>query len=483
MDGGDVPGSGMESQRENHSVEKSLNVWQSQRRQVLQGGGMVALTSLMSATATAQNHTIQAVHNSNSLQQGEFPDGFLWGAATAGHQVEGGNINSDSWLLENMKPTLFDEPSGDACDHYHRFGEDIALLPELGLNTFRFSLEWSRIEPEPGQFSLAEIDHYRRVLQTCHRMGVTPMVTYNHFTTPRWFAGMGGWESPNASQLFARYCAMVTSQLGELMGMVTTLNEPNLIQLLFGIPGLQQTKLGTIEDQEIIRKAGERMGTGLFSSWVFGDYEHIHRGLLLAHRTGYEAIKTERPELQVGVSIAMEDDQVVEPGGEGMLDKKQSLAYVPWFDVARRHADFFGVQCYSRCRIGPSGRLPPEPGVPLTDMGYEFYPEALEGALRYTHQHLKIPLYVTENGVATTDDTRRIEYIRRAVAGVSHCLASDIDVRGYIHWSLLDNFEWLDGYRPHFGLVSVDHKTFHRHIKPSAVYLGEIARHNHLMEG
>jgi beta-glucosidase len=151
MDGGDVPGSGMESQRENHSVEKSLNVWQSQRRQVLQGGGMVALTSLMSATAMAQNHTTQAVRNSNSLQQGEFPDGFLWVAATAGHQVEGGNINSDSWLLENMKPTLFDEPSGDACDHYHRFGEDIALLPELGLNTFRFSLEWSRIEPEPGQ--------------------------------------------------------------------------------------------------------------------------------------------------------------------------------------------------------------------------------------------------------------------------------------------------------------------------------------------
>ncbi len=446
--------------------------YRKQRRHLMRAGGALVLAQAARANAAAQGGGL--------LEPGEFPRGFLWGAATAGHQVEGGNINSDSWLLENLHPTLFDEPSGDACDHYHRFDQDITMLADLGLGTFRFSLEWSRIEPEPGQFSLAAIDHYRRVLASCRRAGVQAMVTYNHFTVPRWFAGQGGWEASDASQFFARYCAMVTSYLGADMTMATTLNEPNLTQLLFGIPGLQQNKLGTIEDHDIIRKAGERMGTGRFSSWIFGDYEHIHHGLLLAHRKAYEAIKTERPELPVGVSIAMEDDQVAEAGGEAMLDKKRSLAYQPWFELARRHADFFGVQCYSRCRIGPSGRLPPEPGVPLTDMGYEFYPEALEGALRYAHQHLRVPLYVTENGIATTDDTRRVEYIRRALAGVRRCLDSGLDVRGYIHWSLLDNFEWLEGYRPRFGLVAVDHTTFRRSIKPSAVYLGNIARHNRL---
>lgn len=447
-----------------------MNQQQRQRRHWLQGSGALVLAG-MGATPALGSH---------SLAPGEFPRGFLWGAATAGHQVEGGNVNSDSWLLENMHPTLFDEPSGDACDHYHRFDQDIAMLADLGFNTFRFSLEWSRIEPEPGQFSLAEIDHYRRVMESCHRAGVQTMVTYNHFTVPRWFAALGGWESPNAGQIFARYCAMVASYLGDGMTMATTLNEPNLTQLLFGIPGLQQNKLGTIEDQDIIRKAGERMGTGRFSSWIFGDYEHIHHGLLLAHRQAYQAIKTERPNLPVGVSIAMEDDQVAEPGGEDMLARKRRLAYEPWFEVTRHHGDFFGVQCYSRCRIGPAGRLPPEPKMPLTDMGYEFYPEALAGALRYTHEQVKLPLYVTENGLASTDDTRRVEYIRRALTGVTQCLADGIDIRGYIHWSLLDNFEWLEGYRPRFGLVLVDHQTFRRSIKPSATYLGQIARHNRL---
>ncbi|NDU85451.1 MAG: glycoside hydrolase family 1 protein [Ferrovum sp.] len=411
----------------------------------------------------------------------EFPYGFLWGAATAGHQVEGGNINSDSWLLENMEPTLFDEPSGDACDHYYLFDQDIAMLSDLGLNTFRFSIEWSRVEPEAGQFSRAQIDHYRRVLESCQRHGVHAMVTFNHFTTPRWFAGLGGWEHPESSRLFARYCGWVMRHLGEWMSYATTLNEPNLMQLLFGIPGLEQSKLGTIKDQEIIRKAGERVGTGRFSSWVFGDMEPIRQGLLAAHQAAYEAIKTVRPNLPVGVSLAMEDDQAVGPGAEAMLERKRRLAYEPWFDMARRHADFLGVQAYSRARIGKYGRLPPEPGMPLTDMGYEFYPEALEGVIRYTHAHLKLPLYVTENGVATTDDSRRVTYIHRAVAGVARCLLSGIDVRGYVHWSLLDNFEWLEGYRPRFGLVAVDRQTFQRHIKPSATYLGEIARQNRLV--
>ena len=441
---------------------------QQARRQFLSAGTTLLASALLPAT--------QARASAAPMFQG-FPQGFLWGAATAGHQVEGNNVSSDSWLLENMQPTLFEEPSGDACDHYRLFSQDIGLLADLGLNTFRFSLEWARIEPEYGLFSNAQLDHYRQVLDACRARGIIPMVTFSHFTVPRWFAGRGGWEHADGPQLFARFCTTAARALGAGMGYATTLNEPNLTRLLFGIPGLESSRLGTATDLKILRLAGERCGTGRFSSWIFGSLEQIHQGLLNAHRLGYQAIKAERPGLPVGVSLAMTDDQAVTPEAIPMRERKRALAYQPWFEsINAGHADFIGVQSYSRSRIGPEGMLPPEPGMPLTDMGYEFYPEALEAVIRYTRSQVPVPIYVTENGVATTDDTRRVEYIRRAVQGVARCLQDTLDVRGYIHWSLLDNFEWLEGYKPRFGLVAVDRTTFARTIKPSAHYLGQIAR-------
>src|SRR5215831_2945658 len=143
-----------------------------------------------------------------------FPEGFLWGGATAAQQVEGNNINSDLWVLEHIEPTLFVEPSLDACDHYHRFADDIKLLASLGLNTYRFSIEWARIEPERGQFSLSAFEHYRRMLAACHENGVTPMVTFYHFSSPRWFAAMGGWEKSAAPDLFVRYAERSAKHLG-----------------------------------------------------------------------------------------------------------------------------------------------------------------------------------------------------------------------------------------------------------------------------
>ena len=161
-----------------------------------------------------------------------FPSDFLWGSSTAGHQVEGGNVNADIWPLEWAEGSQFVEPSLDACDHYHRYGEDIATLAELGLNAYRFSVEWSRIEPEPGAFSRAALDHYRRMVGTCLEHGVTPVVTYCHFTTPRWFAGAGGWAAADAPDRFGRYAERVTEHLGDLLPWVATLNEPNVLDLM-----------------------------------------------------------------------------------------------------------------------------------------------------------------------------------------------------------------------------------------------------------
>src|SRR4051812_34563611 len=162
----------------------------------------------------------------------KFPDSFLWGVAGAAHQVEGGNVNSDAWVLEHIPNSPYVEPSGDACDHYHRYPQDIALIASLGFTTYRFSIEWARIEPEPGEFSFAALEHYRRMLAACHEHGLTPIVTYHHMTSPRWFAAKGGWEVLGNADFFARYCERATAHLGDLIGAACTLNEPNLGLLL-----------------------------------------------------------------------------------------------------------------------------------------------------------------------------------------------------------------------------------------------------------
>jgi beta-glucosidase len=173
-----------------------------------------------------------------------FPDGFLWGVATAAHQIEGGNWNSDWWEFEHAPGTQVVEPSGDACDSFHRYPDDIRLVKEFGLAAYRFSIEWARIEREEGFFSRSALDHYRRMLACCHEHGVLPVVTFHHFTTPRWLAAQGGWENPATADRFARFCERAVAHLGDLIGMGCTINEPNVVSTagyLLGIfpPGRQ----------------------------------------------------------------------------------------------------------------------------------------------------------------------------------------------------------------------------------------------------
>ncbi|WP_020654728.1 glycoside hydrolase family 1 protein [Massilia niastensis] len=406
-----------------------------------------------------------------------FPKGFLWGAAIAGHQAEGDNVNSDAWFLENLQPTEFKEPSGSAVDHYRLFDQDIAMLASVGLNTFRFSIEWARVEPVEGMFSVAALEHYRDVLQACRKRGIKTAVSFNHFINPRWFAARGGWEAEGAPQLFARYCDKVARHLGHLMDVATTFNEPNLPRLLFGIPGPLAGMADNPRMREMLGKAGQLSGTGKFSAWIFGDFAKIEAGLLQGHELGYKAIKAVHPKLPVGLSIAIADDQAVD-GGEAMRDRKRAIAYEPWFKAVTQHGDFIGVQTYTRELIGPEGVRPPPKGAEITSGHMEYYPQALEATIRYTAQNVKLPIYVTENGISTEDDTRRVAYIGTAVQSVAKCLKDGIDVRGYIHWSLVDNFEWIFGYGPRFGLISVDRSTMKRTIKPSAWVLGKIARAN-----
>lgn len=443
------------------------------RREMLRVASAASLAGAMGKFSFAQ-----AAGGSAADKTKTFPDKFLWGCATAGHQVEGNNTNSDFWTMEHLPQSMFKDPSGDACDHYHLYPQDIAMLADLGFNTYRFSLEWARIEPEEGFFSNAELDHYRRMLACCQEHHLTTMLTYSHFSIPRWFAIKGGWQSANAAGLYARFCEKATRHLGDLVGYASTLNEPDVPQLLnwFTLPGMPNDMSIADMMQEALANVRKQLNAPQFADFFLGDAKKTRDGLLAAHAKGKDAMKSVRPDMPVGFNLAMTDDQ---PAPEDShLEEKRADVYGPWLEAAK-HCDYMGVQTYSRSIVGKKD-LPPPKGAELTQVGMEFYPDCVEHVVRYASKEIKVPIIVTENGIATEDDTRRIEYYQRALAGLKHAIDDGIDVRGYIAWSLMDNFEWMEGYTPKFGLVAVDLNTQKRTIKPSGAILGNIARRNAL---
>jgi len=411
---------------------------------------------------------------------GAFPAGFLWGCATSAHQVEGSNTSSDIWMLEHLPKSIFKEPSGDASDHYHLYPQDIEMLASLGFNTYRFSLEWARIEPEEGFFSRAQLEHYRRMLAACREHNLTPMLTYSHLSLPRWFAMQGGWEQKAAADLFARYCDRATRHLGDLIGYVTTLNEPNTPQMLkwLNLPASELPSWISLPLALRFERLRVRMQLDApdFSNLLLGNAERTRDGLLAAHAKGKDAIKSIRPDLPTGFTLTMSDD--VPANNDSRIADKREEVYGPWLDAAR-HCDYLGVQPYTRTIVGKIDQAPPK-GVEVTQTGMEFYPECVGDVVRYAARETGVPIIITESGIATEDDSRRVEYTRRALASLKSAMDDGVDVRGYVAWSLIDNFEWHHGYKAKFGLIAVDFKTQQRTIKPSARMLGEIARRNSL---
>jgi beta-glucosidase len=398
-----------------------------------------------------------------------FPDSFLVGAAVSAHQVEGGNVNSDWWWWEHIESTPCHEPSGDACDFYHRYREDVSLLAGFGLNAFRFSIEWARIEPAEGEFSRAALDHYRRVLEACRESNVMPVVTFHHFTLPRWLNEAGGFASERFPALFERYCDRAAAALGDLIGVACTINEPQGLGSSGYLLGINPP--GHTDDREGAQRAVDN--------------------LLEAHRLGAAAIRS-RFNIPVGVTLAMPDIQYEDGAQPGDSSLEVESRVIDWFLELAKKDEFVGVQTYTRFRIGPEG--PRSPGHDWSDlqremtesetttqMGYEDYPQALGGAIRRAAKSCPgLPILVTESGIATAHDERRIAYMEAALREVQACLAEGIDVRSYLYWSWLDNFEWALGYAPTFGLVGVDRQTFARHPKPSAAWLGNVARNRSL---
>lgn len=419
----------------------------------------------------------------------KFDKGFLLGASTAAHQVEGNNTHSDFWAMEQMEYSSFDEPSLDAVDHYHHFKEDIDLMAGAGLNAYRFSIEWARIEPEHGKFDESEIAHYREVLEYCREKGIEPVVTMHHFSSPKWLIEEGGWENEETIGKFADYCAYTVRQLGSLMQYVCTINEANMGIQMAAITARYAKMMQSSENSNL--QVGVNLGGNAFAERmqkqaeenqkVFGTVkpETFLSGrtkagdeiIMQAHQAAKTAMKQICPELKVGLTLSLHDIQPL-PGGEALAKKEweeEFLHYLPYL----REDDFFGLQNYTRTLIGKEGTLPVPKGTETTQMGYEFYPQALGHVIRTVYQELKLPILVTENGIGTADDKRRIAFIEEALKGVAECKEDKIPVIGYLHWSLLDNFEWQKGFSRTFGLIAVDRTTQKRYPKESLGYLGQ----------
>jgi len=443
------------------------------------------LAAAAGATVLAATGAVSAAFANTVAADKKFPKNFRWGVATAGHQIEGNNVNSDFWLLENIEPSTFVERSGDACDSYHRYEEDIALLAGLGFNAYRFSLEWARIEPTRGQFSTAELDYYRRVIECCLRHRIDPAVTFMHGTTPRWFAAAGGWLNPEAPALFARFCSAAAKALGSEMAFAFTINEPQVVKTFRAIEASAKY-FGKHDELEQAAHAAAAKATGSerFVTMNFPDINGMTPQLIAGHEQGFAAIKAERSSLPVGVTLNIIDFQ---PGSEDSpYQEVRQRAYGEWLECVRRAGDFVGVQIYRQIPVPGKGKvLPAPPPMPFAEgadlMSNLARPEALRNGVDYVHAETKKPIMVTENGIQTDNDARRVWYVDAALAGLQESIARGVPVLGYFHWSLLDNFEWEQGYKPKFGLFAVDRTTFKRTPKPSAAHLGRIARGNGLM--
>lgn len=377
-----------------------------------------------------------------------FPSDFLWGASTAAHQVEGNNVNSDWWQREHghLPGAPVEEPSGDAADSFHRYPEDMRLLAAAGLNTYRFSIEWARIEPERGFVSRAMLDHYRRMVSTARDLGLEPMVTLHHFTNPVWFAREGGWHSDGAVDLFARFVEAALPVLDEV-DLVCTINEPNMVSVL--------------ADPEV----------GFPSAGLPPGVPAVTDRLIAAHKSAVELARGAGS--RAGWSIATQAYQPL-PGAEQVAAEYGYSREDVFLDAAAGD-DWVGVQAYTRTKIGSDGPVAAPDDVERTLTGWEYYPPAIGDGIRNSWKRNSTPVYITENGIATADDSRRIDYTTGALQTIAQCMEEGVDVRGYLHWSALDNYEW-GSYRPTFGLIGWDPVTFERRPKPSLAWLGSIAQ-------
>jgi len=408
----------------------------------------------------------------------KFPDGFLWGASTSAHQVEGNNHNSWSeWEKRNAHrlPGLaearwqrwqqgrFPEMSkpqnyisGRSANHHHLFEKDFDLAKSLGHNAHRFSIEWSRIEPEEGRFNQKEIEHYKKVLEALRARGMEPFVTLWHWTTPLWLERKGSWENPVIVEYFEKYVDVLAEALGDVVTFWITLNEP-----------------------EVFTGHSFRRGVWPPQRKGYFAYRRAIRNLVAAHKCAYSIIKKHSPDAKVGVA----KHNIYFEAYKGRMFNR-ILKYVAdkwwndWFlNKIYGYQDIVTLNHYHHRRINYGFHRNEDKYV--SDLGWELYPESLAQAARELAKY-KLPIYVTEHGLADADDSRRAWFLHESLMHLHQAMEDGAPVKGYLYWSLLDNFEWDKGFWPRFGLVEVDYETLERKVRSSAQFYKRICETNTL---
>lgn len=428
---------------------------------------------------------------SNTQDSQRFPEGFLWGAATSSHQVEGGNRLNDWWYWEQEGRVR--EKSGDACRQYELFRNDLDIAQSLHHNAHRLSIEWSRVEPEPGKWNEEAIRHYQEVIAAVRERGMEPVVTLHHFTNPMWLFKLGGWTSDECIYHFERYTNKMAQALGPQVRYWLTINEPLIYIYIGHIIG--EWPPGEKSPQSALK---------VFKNFLLG-HQHAYRVLHGVYREkGWQ---------------------------KPMVSFAQHVAYhapcspwsvKDWFSTYIRHIfftrlpfeamlrgylffpgifaeklpmkgclDFIGINYYTREFIHFDKLSFPEIFGDMcsmkhhkdiakrNDMGWESYPEGLYHTLLEVKRY-NLPILITENGTCTPDDRDRWDFILAHVQKIRQAMKRGANVIGYLYWSLLDNFEWARGFDPRFGLVEVDYKTQSRKVRESAVKYGNVCRENSL---
>lgn len=416
-----------------------------------------------------------------------LPEDVLLGCATAAHQVEGG-LDNDWTRMEREHPERIRDGSvsGIACDHHARYRDDLGLLAGMRHSAHRFSIEWSRVEPREGVFDGEALRHYRDVVHTCRCLGLEPLVTLHHFTLPAWLAARGGVLDADAPRLFARFAALCAATVGDEVRWWITINEPSVLAVfgyLYGEwPPLQRGARGFLA-----ALAGlARMHAAGFAA--------VHQ---VARARGWIAHVSiahhERPLRALNPSSPLDRAATVIPNAlfnRWFLRACRSGRLLPPVGVGQRVAflrgslDYLGLNFYCEERVrfnrrdpaGLFGETVPPPGLPLSAFGWAIEPDALRRALVRLWEEWRLPIVITENGVADERDELRGAFLIDHLGAVTGAMGAGVDVRGYLHWSSMDNFEWAEGYSKRFGLIAVDRQTMERVPKPSAAVFAEICR-------
>jgi beta-glucosidase len=395
----------------------------------------------------------------------KFPDGFLWGTATSGYQIEGGNFNTDWSEWEKKGKT--NETCGQACDYWNRWKNDHALLSELGVNVFRFSIEWARIEPEEGKFSDEAIEKYREILKDLRTKNIKTQVTLWHWVSPDWFSKKYGFHKRSSREKFERYVSRVVEELGEFIDIYVVFNEP-MVPLGMGyLTG--------------------KFPPGFKNPWKFWQAAN---NLAKSHCKAYEIIHKKYPESQVGITYLYNWYSVDGLGFFEKIANKVSKWYrIDFFgNKIKDFQDFIGIDYYRLGKIIYDRKNSMHLGFRIEEdeenpMRWITYADGMYLVLKEAYEKYQKPIYITENGTPTNkgiEDDGRIDFIKTHLKQVHRAMKEGIPILGYNYWSLMDNYEWLEGFRPRFGLVEIDFSTFERKPRKSLYEYAKICKNNEL---